>query len=247
MPTEKTKPEAKPKSGKEDKGAKGAKGTKGKGAAAPAVGARPPLPAGYVPRLHREYRERIVPALREKFGYKNIMQVPHISKIVVNIGVGDASQNAKLLDAVVGDLATVTGQKPVIARAHKSVSNFKLRAGMPIGTFVTLRSIMMYEFLDRLLTISIPRIRDFRGISDRSFDGRGNYTLGIKEQIVFPEIDYDKIEKIRGMDITFVTTAKTDEEAFELLKEFGLPFRKRGAAAEAAAELPSEKAPSGDK
>ena len=247
----KTKTEAKAKGGKEAKAGKGAKPAKGKGGAAPAVGARPPIPKGYEPRLCREYRERIVPALREKFAYKNIMQVPHIAKIVVNVGAGDASQNAKLLDAVVGDLAIVTGQKPAIARAHKSVSNFKLRAGMPIGAFVTLRGMIMFEFLDRLLAVAIPRIRDFRGVSDRSFDGRGNYTLGVKEQIVFPEIDYDKIEKIRGMDITFVTTAKTDEEAFELLKEFGMPFRKRGAAAESAAESPVERtaavSPSEDK
>jgi large subunit ribosomal protein L5 len=241
MAAEKTKTEAKAKGGKEAKAGKGAKPAKGKGGAAPAVGVRPPVPKGYEPRLCREYRERIVPALREKFGYKNIMQVPCVTKIVVNVGAGDASQNAKLLDAVVGDLAIVTGQKPAIARAHKSVSNFKLRAGMPIGAFVTLRGMTMYEFLDRLLAVAIPRIRDFRGVSDRSFDGRGNYTLGVKEQIVFPEIDYDKIEKIRGMDITFVTTAKTDEEAFELLKEFGMPFRKRGAAAESAAELPVER------
>ncbi len=241
MAAEKTKTEAKAKGGKEAKAGKGAKPAKGKGGAVPAVGVRPPVPAGYEPRLRREYRERIVPALREKFGYKNIMQVPHIAKIVVNVGAGDASQNAKLLDAVVGDLAIVTGQKPAIARAHKSVSNFKLRAGMPIGAFVTLRGMIMFEFLDRLLAVAIPRIRDFRGVSDRSFDGRGNYTLGVKEQIVFPEIDYDKIEKIRGMDITFVTTAKTDEEAFELLKEFGMPFRKRVVAAESAAELPVER------
>jgi large subunit ribosomal protein L5 len=227
----------------ETKAKKGKEGAKGKGQAAAAGGARPPVPQGYEPRLLTNYRERIVPALREKFAYRNIMQVPRLAKIVINIGAGDASQNPKLLDAAMGDLVVIAGQKPAIARAHKSVSNFKLRAGMPIGAYVTLRGMGMYEFLDRLLSVAIPRIRDFRGVSDRSFDGRGNYTLGIKEQIVFPEIDYDKIEKIRGMDITIVTTAKTDEEAYELLREFGMPFRKRGPALEAAAEsaaAPSE-------
>jgi large subunit ribosomal protein L5 len=214
---------------------KPAKG-KDKGKTKATVGERPPLPKGYEPRLRKDYNERIAPAMKEKFAYKNAMQIPKITKIVLNIGAGDASQNPKLLDSVMADLGVIAGQKPMTARARKSVSNFKLREGMPIGAFVTLRNVQMYEFLDRLLTIAIPRIRDFRGVSDRSFDGRGNYTLGIKEQIVFPEIDYDKIEKIRGMDITIVTTARTDEEAFELLKQFGLPFQKRGAAAEEAAE-----------
>jgi large subunit ribosomal protein L5 len=228
MAAEKDKSAAKTKGGKptDSKPAKAAK-DKGKKEPARKADGRPPVPEGYEPRLRTEYRERIAPALKERFGLKNAMQIPRIVKIVVNIGAGDASQNPKLLDAVTADLAIVTGQKPAIARARKSVSNFKLRAGMPIGAFVTLRGVQMYEFLDRLLTVAIPRIRDFRGVSDRSFDGRGNYTLGIKEQIVFPEIDYDKIEKIRGMDITFVTTARTDEEAFELLKEFGMPFRRR--------------------
>ena len=215
---------------------KPAKGkSKDKGKAKAGGGERPPLPKDYEPRLRKEYRERIAPAMTEKFAYKNPMQIPKITKIVVNIGAGDASQNPKLLDSVMADLGVITGQKPMMARARKSVSNFKLREGMPIGAFVTLRGIQMYEFLDRLLTIAIPRIRDFRGVSDRSFDGRGNYTLGIKEQIVFPEIDYDKIEKIRGMDITFVTSAQTDEEAFELLKQFGMPFQKRGAVTEESA------------
>ncbi len=210
--------------------------SKGKGKAKAAVGERPPLPKDYEPRLRKDYRDRIAPSMKEKFAYKNAMQIPKITKIVLNIGAGDASQNPKLLDSVMADLGVIAGQKPMTARARKSVSNFKLREGMPIGAYVTLRNVQMYEFLDRLLTIAIPRIRDFRGVSDRSFDGRGNYTLGIKEQIVFPEIDYDKIEKIRGMDITIVTTAQTDEEAFELLKQFGLPFQRRGAAAEEAAE-----------
>ncbi len=209
---------------------------KSKGKAKAASGERPPLPKDYEPRLRKEYRERIAPAMKEKFAYKSAMQIPKITKIVLNIGAGDASQNPKLLDSVIADLGVIAGQKPMMARARKSISNFKLREGMPIGAFVTLRNVQMYEFLDRLLTIAIPRIRDFRGVSDRSFDGRGNYTLGIKEQIVFPEIDYDKIEKIRGMDISLVTSAQTDEEAFELLKEFGMPFRKREAAAEEAAE-----------
>ncbi|MBM3324585.1 MAG: 50S ribosomal protein L5 [Calditrichaeota bacterium] len=238
MATEKKKPEPKAKGGKE--------GAKKKGEEAAVRGARPPVPEGYEPRLRKEYRERIVPALREKFGYKNVMQVPRLSKIVVNVGAGDASQNPKLLDAVVGDLGIITGQKAAIARAHKSVSNFKLRVGMPIGAYVTLRGMSMFEFLDRLLTVAIPRIRDFRGVSDRSFDGRGNYTLGVREQIVFPEIDYDKIDKIRGMDITIVTTAKTDEEAYELLKEFGMPFRKRGPALEAVASEAVSRAPAAE-
>lgn len=221
---------AKAKGGKQSKPPAGKGKGKGKGKAeakGKKAGERPPIPKDYIPRLQKDYRERIAPALKEKFGYKNVMQVPKLAKIVVNIGVGEASQNPKLLDAVTEDLSIIAGQKPSITRARKSISNFKLRDGMPIGAFVTLRAIQMYEFLDRLLTIAIPRIRDFRGVSDRSFDGRGNYTLGIKEQIVFPEIDYDKIDKIRGMDITLVTTAQTDEEAYGLLKEFGMPFRKR--------------------
>jgi large subunit ribosomal protein L5 len=238
-------PQGKPPKGKaKDKG-KAAVGerpplpTKGKGKAKDkgkaAIGERPPLPKDYEPRLRKEYRERIAPAMKEKFAYKSAMQIPKITKIVLNIGAGDASQNPKLLDSVIADLGVIAGQKPMTARARKSISNFKLREGMPIGAFVTLRNVQMYEFLDRLLAIAIPRIRDFRGVSDRSFDGRGNYTLGIKEQIVFPEIDYDKIDKIRGMDITLVTSAQTDEEAFELLKQFGLQFQKRETAAEAAA------------
>ena len=214
------------------KPAKGKGKGKSKGKSKAAVGERPPLPKDYEPRLRKEYRERIAPAMQEKFAYKSAMQIPKITKIVLNIGAGDASQNPKLLDSVIADLGVIAGQKPMTARARKSISNFKLREGMPIGAFVTLRNVQMYEFLDRLLTIAIPRIRDFRGVSDRSFDGRGNYTLGIKEQIVFPEIDYDKIEKIRGMDITLVTSAQTDEQAFELLKLFGMPFRKRETAAE---------------
>jgi len=178
-----------------------------------------------VPRLKEYYINEIVPVLMKEFKFKNSTQIPKLSKIIVNIGVGDAVQDIKNLDGAVKDLSLITGQKPAIRRARKSISNFRLRTGMPVGCMVTLRGNRMYEFLDRLLTFAIPRIRDFRGVSDRSFDGRGNYTLGIKEQIIFPEIDFDKIDKTRGMDITFVTTAKKDEEAKELLKAFGMPFK----------------------
>ena len=179
------------------------------------------------PLLKEHYLTKVIPLLEEKFHYKNVNQVPKIQKTVINIGVGEAVQNMKLLDSAVHDLSLIAGQRPSIRRAKKSVSNFKLRTGMPVGCAVTLRGVRMYEFLGRLFTFAIPRIRDFRGISDRSFDGRGNFTLGIKEQIIFPEIDFDSIDKIRGMDITFVTTAKTDEEARALLSEMGLPFRSR--------------------
>lgn len=177
-------------------------------------------------RLKTMYQQEIVPKLKEKFGYHNIMEVPGLEKIVVNMGVGEAVQDSKSLDAAVKELTTITGQRPSVRKAKKSISNFKLRAGIPIGCAVTLRGDLMYEFLDRLLNFALPRIRDFRGISPNSFDGRGNFTLGIKEQVIFPEISYSKIEKIMGMDITIVTSAKTDEEAFELLKDFGAPFRK---------------------
>lgn len=162
----------------------------------------------------------------KRFSYKNVMQVPRMEKIVINVGMGDAIQNAKLMDAVTGDIAAITGQKPVIRRATKAISNFKLRAGLPIGCMVTLRKARMYEFFDRLVNVTIPRIRDFRGISPNSFDGRGNYNLGLVEQIIFPEIDYDKVEKIKGMNITIVTSARTDEEGFELLKNLGMPFKR---------------------
>ncbi|KPL04874.1 MAG: 50S ribosomal protein L5 [candidate division Zixibacteria bacterium SM1_73] len=177
-------------------------------------------------RLKEKYKKEIVAGLMKKFGYKNVMQVPMLEKIVVNVGVGDAIQNVKLLDSAVSDLASITGQKPAIKRAKKAISNFKLKAGMPIGCMVTLRKNHMYEFFDRLVNVAIPRVRDFRGTSPTSFDGRGNYNLGVEEQIIFPEIDYDKVEKIRGMNITICTTAKTDEEGFELLKAMGMPFRR---------------------
>ncbi len=181
----------------------------------------------YQARLFVHYKEKVVPTLMKRFSYKSIMQVPRIEKVVVNMGVGQATQDPKLLDAAMADLTLITGQKPCIRKAKKAISNFKLREGMPIACFVTLRRAAMYEFLDRLLNIAIPRIRDFRGVPDRSFDGRGNYTLGVKEQLIFPEIDVDKMDRVRGMDITIVTTAKTDEEAYELLKECGLPLRKK--------------------
>jgi len=177
------------------------------------------------PRLMEKYTEEISPVLMKEFKYKSTMQIPRLEKIVVNIGVGRAVQDIKALDGALEDLNVITGQKPVVRRAKKSISNFKLRAGMPVGCKVTLRRHRMYEFLDRLFNFAIPRIRDFRGVPGRSFDGHGNYTLGIKEQIIFPEIDFDKIDRTRGMDITFVTTAGNDEEAKALLKAFGLPFR----------------------
>ena len=183
--------------------------------------------AGVYPRLAEKYKKEIIPAMMKQFNYKNVMQVPKLEKISVNIGVGQATQDAKLLDIAVGELETITGQKAAITKAKKAISNFKLRQNLPIGARVTLRSAMMYEFMDRLISLAMPQIRDFRGISDRSFDGRGNYTLGIKEQIIFPEIDADRVTKISGMDITFVTTANTDMEAMELLKLFGVPFVKR--------------------
>jgi large subunit ribosomal protein L5 len=172
-----------------------------------------------------KYMKDIAPKLLKDFGYKSSMQIPRLKKIVVNMGVGEAVQDIKNLDAAVQDMTAITGQKPVIRRARKSISNFKLRSGMPVGCMVTLREERMFEFLDRLLTFAIPRIRDFRGVPGRAFDGRGNYTLGLKEQIIFPEIDFDKIDRTRGMDITFVTTARKDEEAKALLIAFGMPFR----------------------
>lgn len=177
-------------------------------------------------RLREKFSKEITPALVSKFNYKSVMQVPKVEKIVVNMGIGDAVQNAKSLDVAVEELATITGQKPIITRAKKSIAGFRLREGMPIGAKVTLRGERMYEFLDKLVSVSLPRVRDFRGISKKSFDGRGNYTLGVREQLIFPEIDYDKVSKVRGMDIVIVTTANTDEEARELLTQFGMPFQK---------------------
>lgn len=181
----------------------------------------------YVPRLSEDYRKNVIPYLMKKFSYKNINQVPKLVKIVVNMGVGEANENPKLLESAIEDLKLIIGQKPITTRARKAISNFKLRAGTPIGCAVTLRRDRMFEFLDRLISIAIPRVRDFRGLSPTSFDGRGNYNLGLKEQIIFPEIDYDKVDKIRGLNITIVTTAKSNEEAYELLSAMGLPFRKK--------------------
>jgi len=177
-----------------------------------------------VPRLQDKYNSEVVQAMMEKFGYENIMQVPKLEKIVVNMGVGEAKDNPKVLEAATADMQLITGQKPVLTRAKKSIANFKLRENMPIGCKVTLRKHKMYEFADKLMNIALPRVRDFRGVSDKAFDGRGNYSLGIREQLIFPEVEYDKIDKVRGMDIIFVTTAKTDEEARELLRFLGMPF-----------------------
>jgi large subunit ribosomal protein L5 len=178
-----------------------------------------------IPRLKSKYQQDVVPALMKQFNYSSVMEVPRLVKISINQGIGDATGDKKLIDAAAQELTTITGQKAVPTKAKTSVSNFKLREGMPIGVRVTLRSERMFEFLDRLITISLPRVRDFRGINDKSFDGRGNYSMGVTEQIIFPEIDIDKVTKIMGMDITFVTTARTDAEAYALLKEIGLPFR----------------------
>jgi len=179
-----------------------------------------------VARLKEKYLKEIRPAMQSKFGYRNIMEIPRLEKIVVNMGIGEATQNPKALDGAVEDLMTITGQRPVVTKAKKSIAAFKLRKGNKIGCKVTLRGDRMYEFLDRLVNVALPRVRDFKGVSPNSFDGRGNYTLGLREQLIFPEIEYDKIDQVRGMDITVVTTAKTDEEAMELLRLFGMPFRE---------------------
>ncbi|HWF44965.1 MAG TPA: 50S ribosomal protein L5 [Candidatus Kapabacteria bacterium] len=212
-----------PKAEGKPKGEKKSKGSGGEQAPREAGSSRPVPPA----RLHLKYRDTVIPQMMKRFNYSNVNEVPRIEKIAVNIGVGAATGDPKLLDAAVRDLEAIVGQKPAITKSKKSISNFKLRENQAIGCRVTLRRARMYEFLDRLMTTAIPRIRDFRGIPDKSFDGRGNYTLGIREQIIFPEIDVDKVSRITGMDITFATSANTDEEAIELLKAFGLPFRKR--------------------
>jgi large subunit ribosomal protein L5 len=184
----------------------------------------PRAPKGYTPRLRADYDERIVPAMTERFGYKNRMEVPRLEKIVINMGVGDATQDKKRVETAASEMQAISGQKPVITKAKKSIAQFKLREGMPIGCKVTLRRERMYEFLDRLVTVALPRVRDFRGLNPKSFDGRGNYAMGLKEQIVFPEINYDQIDTVRGMDVIVTTTAKTDEEARELLRLFNFPF-----------------------
>jgi large subunit ribosomal protein L5 len=180
-----------------------------------------------MPRLKELYREQLVPALKKELGYRNVMQVPRLEKIVVNVGLGEALQNAKALDAAVQDITTITGQRPIVTRARKSIASFKLREGNPIGVKVTLRGDRMWDFLDRLCNVALPRQRDFRGISADSFDGRGNYSLGLHEQLIFPEIDYDSIDKIRGFEVTIVTTAETDEEGYQLLRHLGMPFKGR--------------------
>lgn len=179
-----------------------------------------------MPRFKDMYKNDVAPALMKKFEYKSVMQIPKFDKVVINVGCGEARDNSKIIDAIIADLSAITGQRPVVCKAKKSVANFKLREGMPIGVKVTLRGDKMYEFIDRLFSIALPRVRDFRGINPDSFDGRGNYSMGVKEQLIFPEIEYDKIDKVRGMDITFITTAKTDEEAKELLTLMGAPFAK---------------------
>ena len=175
-------------------------------------------------RLKEQYVNEIAPALNKKFGYKSVMQIPKLDKVIINVAAGEAKENAKVIDAIVADLGQITGQKAIVCKARKSVANFKLREGMPIGAKVTLRGERMYEFVDRLFNVALPRVRDFRGVSDTSFDGRGNYAMGLKEQLIFPEINYDDVDKVRGMDVIFVTTAKTDEEAKELLRLLGMPF-----------------------
>ena len=213
---------------KAQKGKKGKKGGAGEGGGKKkkgiAAGVHTP---GEYPRRRKFYDEKVAPELKKKFNYDNVMQIPKLEKIVVNMGVGEAIQNPKALEGAQTDLTQITGQRPSVRRARKSIANFKLREGMPIGCAVTLRGDVMYEFYDRLVSVAIPRVRDFRGLPTRSFDGRGNYTFGVSEQIVFPEIDYDKVEKIRGMDITIVTTARNDEEGQELLRLMKLPFRQK--------------------
>ena len=176
-------------------------------------------------RLQEKYRSEVMPALQQKFGYKNVMEIPRLEKIVINMGLGDCKDNAKAMEVAVGELTTIAGQKPLVTTAKKSIANFKVRAGMNVGAKVTLRADRMYEFADKLVSIVLPRMRDFRGVSAKAFDGRGNYSLGVREQLIFPEIEYDKVEKIRGMEMIFVTTAKTDEEAKELLAQLGMPFQ----------------------
>jgi len=178
-----------------------------------------------MPRLQDHYKAEVVPKLKTKFGYRNVMQVPRLSKVIVNMGLGDAIENIKVIDSAAEEIGVITGQRPVVTKARKSIANFKLRAGVPIGVMVTLRRERMYHFLDKLMAIALPRVRDFKGVTPKGFDGRGNYTLGVKEQIIFPEVNYDKIDKIRGMNITIVTTARTDEEGLELLRLMGMPFR----------------------
>src|ERR687898_1181898 len=219
----KAKPEGTKAEGKGEAKAKGE--AKGKAAEAPKATGKQPKPS--VVRLRDKYRAEVIPALQKEFGYKNIMAVPKVTKVVVNMGLGEATSNAKVVDTGADELGKITGQKAAVRKAKKSIAQFKVRQGMPIGAMVTLRGDRMYEFLDRLMNIALPRVRDFRGVNAKGFDGRGNYTLGVKEQIIFPEISIEKVNKISGMDITFVTTAKSDEESYALLKEFGMPFENK--------------------
>ena len=225
------KPEKKPKAEKQEKAPKAAKSGKGdegaRGAKAGKVEMGRPTGPAEKPRLAKFYEQTVRPALMEKFQYTSVMQAPRLVKIVLNMGVGDALVDAKLLDAAANELCAIAGQRPTVRRAKKSISNFKLRAGVPVGCAVTLRGARMFEFYDRLVNVAVPRIRDFRGLNPRSFDGRGNYTMGLTEQIIFPEINYDKVGKVRGLDVTMVTTARTDEEGRELLRLMSLPFRQR--------------------
>lgn len=217
--------------GKHDKGGKDAKQAAGKQEASspetPKAPKEPKVSKKVDARLRHVYKDRVIPALVKEFGYKNVMAVPKIDKVSLNIGLGEATQNGKLMDGAVNELGQIAGQKPVITKAKKSIAAFKLREGMPIGTMVTLRGDRMYEFLDRLMNVALPRVRDFRGVSTKSFDGRGNYTLGIKDQLLFPEIDYNKVEKVKGMNISITTTARTDAEGLALLKNLGMPFRQQ--------------------
>jgi large subunit ribosomal protein L5 len=199
-------------------------------------------PAQVPPRMKERYENEIAPSLKERFGYKSAMEIPRIEKITLNMGVGDAKQDSNVLDAATAQLATIAGQAPNVRRARKSIANFKLRDGMPVGVTVTLRRAYMWEFLDRLTSIAIPRIRDFRGLNARSFDGRGNYSMGVREQIIFPEIDYDAIDEVRGLDVTITTSAQTDEEAYVLLRELGMPFSPEGAPGSAGADVDPEEA-----
>ncbi len=220
------KPEKAEKAERPAKGGKAAKGEGGKGERGAVETARPTGPKEK-PRLARHYEQSVRGALMERFKYRSVMQAPRLEKIVLNMGVGDALQDQKLMDAAMNELGTIAGQRPMVRRARKSISNFKLRAGVPVGCAVTLRGARMYEFYDRLINVAVPRIRDFRGLNPRSFDGRGNYTVGLTEQIIFPEINYDKVAKVRGLDVTIVTSARTDEEGRELLRLMNMPFRQR--------------------
>ena len=221
-----SKPASKPASARAPRRSKAAPVAAQPAAAAAAAAAPAAAPAAATgPGLRRRYLDEVAPALRREFGYTNVMQIPRLEKVVVNIGLGEAIQNAKALDAAVGDLTQITGQKPIVTRAKRSIAQFRLRTGMPIGAKVTLRGQRMYDFLERTVRLALPRIRDFRGISRSSFDGRGNFTLGLREQLVYPEIDYDKIDRLRGMEISIVTTAKTDEEGLKLLQLLGMPFQ----------------------